>query len=190
MDFPIVHHLAKSQHGIKAPLVFSHMDFHRLNRLVRETTLPNGEIEKEFYFVDLDSSLYSYRGYDFAAFFDSLYQIEPYFRRDHFVSDNIILKFLKVYREECGKIQGQKYLDDPINSLEQMLREVKFFVLNYATGMMFFAAVMFVQSPDDEKSIEMITGTHKRMGLFKKLLKRFHAEGILPTIPDYKITMI
>ena len=96
MDFRIIHYFAKAQHEMKAPLVFSHMDFHRLNRLVRETTLPNGEIEKEFYFVDLDSSLYSYRGYDLAAFFDSLYQIEPYFRRDHFVSDDIILKFLKV----------------------------------------------------------------------------------------------
>ena len=46
-------------------MVFSHMDFHPLNRLVRQK--PGGK--KEIYFVDLDATMYAYRGFDLGAFF-------------------------------------------------------------------------------------------------------------------------
>ena len=47
------------------------------------------------------------------------------------VNDEMMLKLIEVYRQECAKIKGKEYLLDEQNSAQQILREAKFFNMYY-----------------------------------------------------------
>lgn len=47
------------------------------------------------------------------------------FSNEGFPSDEEMHLFLKEYQLECSKVQGKFYLEQKINSIEQLIKEVK-----------------------------------------------------------------
>ena len=63
--------------------------------------------------------------------------------------DETIIQLLEIYVEECIKIKGKGYADDPINSVEHILNEVK---IHLMYGLLFIDIVLL---NNDENKVPM-----------------------------------
>ena len=55
-----------------------------------------------------------------------------------FADDSTITKWLEVYVNEMVKIVGNSYTDNPINSMKQLVKEVKVFALAFKMFLILF----------------------------------------------------
>lgn len=76
--------------------------------------------------VDFDYSTYNFRGYDLGRYFSNYrHVLDNMFSNEGFPSDEEMYLFLNEYQTECSKVQGKFYLEQEINSIEQLVKEVK-----------------------------------------------------------------
>ncbi len=126
----------------KTPFVFCHNDFRSMNILIRTGI----ETESQrLMFCDLENARYGYRGIDFSCIFNEwdrdlsdflMYwksledKIEPDFEKfPNYPNDSTIKAFIVDYIEESVGIYGKEFLDNPLNSVDRILAEVKLFSL-------------------------------------------------------------
>jgi len=105
-----------------SPTVFGHNDFRGDNIMVTES--------KELVLCDFEYSCYGYRGWDFGLLFSEWGRTRNDLMKLHdFPKDSVIKPFIEEYISEMIKINGDKYLGNSLNSVEQILKEVKVFAL-------------------------------------------------------------
>lgn len=136
---------------VKSPLVFTHGDFNRGNRLVKQEDKVDGIANKQIYLVDFDYSTYNYRGYDIARYFSNYRHVDDMFGDEGFPTDQEMSLFLEEYRQECAQVQGDSYLQQQINSLQQLIKEAKVFVLNAYAVDFFFCLMMYTLDAKSDK---------------------------------------
>lgn len=165
---------------VGSPHVFSHSDFNRGNRLVKEVKDDSGvTIKKEIYLVDFDYSTYNYRGYDLGRYFSNYRHTDDMFGNEGFPTDEQMGLFLNEYRLECAKVQGDHYLKLEINSLEQLIKEAKVFLLNALTIDYFFCLMMYSLNPTGEKKEYFLKSAKNRYAAFKEIKERITKDGTL-----------
>ncbi|KAH9396450.1 hypothetical protein TYRP_019857 [Tyrophagus putrescentiae] len=165
---------------VGSPHVFSHSDFNRGNRLVKEVKDDSGvTIKKEIYLVDFDYSTYNYRGYDLGRYFSNYRHTDDMFGNEGFPTDEQMGLFLNEYRQECAKVQGDHYLKLEINSLEQLIKEAKVFLLNALTIDYFFCLMMYSLNPTGEKKEYFLKSAKNRYAAFKEIKERITKDGTL-----------
>ena len=108
-------------------IVFIHNDFRNTNILVKEK---NNEQDK-LTICDFEYGHYGYRGSDFGFLF-STWGIHKFVLEPEFVTDDIMRPFFQYYNEECIKINGEEYLKDERNTIENLIREAKIFYLSFS----------------------------------------------------------
>lgn len=128
--------------------MFGHMDLNRSNRLVNETVDENGNQVKKICLIDFDYSCYGPREQDFCGFFCSYKHKDYIFGDEPWPTDEEMKIFLEAYRLESERLQPG-YLDDPLNSLEQLIKETKLHSLQYYLGICVFALSMVVTFKDN-----------------------------------------
>jgi len=105
-----------------SPIVFTHNDFRSRNIMKTET---NGLV-----FCDFDYSSYGYRGIDFGTIFAEWGRSLSDFNDIQTFPEDFTLKpIINNYISESININGKNYFENPNNSYEQILYEVKVFVL-------------------------------------------------------------
>lgn len=77
--------------------------------------------------------------------------LDNMFSNEGFPTDEEMYLFLKEYQLECSKVQGKHYLEQN-NSIQQLTREVKVFLLDALTIDFFFCLVLYSLDPKGEKS--------------------------------------
>lgn len=133
------------------PLVFSHSDFNRGNRIVTKRTDKNGNIVSRIQLVDFDYSTTNYRGTDIGRFFSSYKHTDDNFGNEPFPTDEEMKLFLEEYRTECVSIMGDSYDKDPINSIEQMIKEAKIYALVGIFVDFWFCLLMYCRQYNTDK---------------------------------------
>ncbi|CAG2107329.1 unnamed protein product [Medioppia subpectinata] len=113
--------------------MFSHHDFRGSNIMVTE---PDDEI----LFCDLEYSAYGWRGFDFGTILVEWGRTFSEFGKSEkdiqkYPNDETIKGLLKIYVEESIRLLGPKFANNPVNSIDHILREAKLFSL---------AAIMFL----------------------------------------------
>ena len=133
----------------KSPIMFTHLDFRGTNCMVTD---PNDEI----ILCDFEYSCYGYRGFDFGSTMvewnrkvDELFKSEN--QLDKYPDDEQIKSLLKPYINESVKILGKRYLEDKINSMEQLVKEAKVFSLVADMFMILFC----LKCDNDEDGVPM-----------------------------------
>src|SRR5699024_8669503 len=111
-----------------------------------KVTNADGSTSKELFLVDFDYATYNYRGYDLGRYFSNYRHEEDMFGNEGFPADEEMNLFLDAYREECGRLQGDHYLQAEINSIEQLIKEAKVFALK-AFSEYVFCIMMYTLDP-------------------------------------------
>lgn len=146
----------------ESPLVFAHSDLNRSNRLINESLDENGNPVKRIYLIDFDYSCYGRRETDITAFFVSYKHKDHLFGDGPYPSDEEMKLFLDAYRLESEKLHPG-YLEDPINSMEAMIKETKLFSLKGYMFLAIFALSMVVNSKDNVEKMKyylVMVSTH------------------------------
>lgn len=133
-------------------LVFQHGDFNRGNRIV-----PNvrREGEPRLYLLDFDFSAYGVRGRDLGRYFSNYRHHDDMFGDEGFPEDDQELElFLRAYQLESAKLNGDGYLQDPINSLEHLIMESKAYTLQAYLTDAFFGLFMMINQSELEMVVE------------------------------------
>lgn len=103
--------------------------------------------------MDFDYSTYNFRGYDLGRYFSNYRHVkDDMFSNESLPSDKEMFLFLKEYQLECSKVQGKFYLNQKINSIDQLVLESKVFLLNALTIDFFFCLMMYCLNPTGEKN--------------------------------------
>ncbi|KAJ6221871.1 hypothetical protein RDWZM_000416 [Blomia tropicalis] len=165
---------------IKSPLVFSHCDFNRGNRLVQREPKTG---KSRVYLIDFDYSCFFYRGFDLGRYFSNYRHREDMFGDEGFPTDDEMKLFLEAYRNECGRLQGDQYLLNENNSLERLIIESKVFTL-MAYSDYFFCLMMYTNNPTGPKKDYFLESAYNRYNAIKKQRKLFTADGTLPMLLD------
>jgi virulence-associated protein VapD len=130
---------------INSPIVFCHNDFRGSNIMVTESNNNNESENEKIILCDFEYSSYCYRGIDLGSIFAEWGRSwNDFMKLHHFPNDSTIMTFIDEYISESVKILGKEYSTKESNSLEQLLKEVKVFVL---VSNMFF--VTFVIKSDE-----------------------------------------
>ncbi|CAG2180244.1 unnamed protein product [Oppiella nova] len=139
--------LKKTVVAINSPIVFCHNDFRGSNIMV---TKNNNNSNDEIVLCDFEYSCYGYRGFDLGTILVEWGRSMNDMTKLHdFLEDSAIESLLQHYIDESVRIFGQKYLENKNNSMDQLLREVKLFVL---IGNIFF--ILFgIQNDDNNEQI-------------------------------------
>ena len=125
---------------------FCHMDFMGSNILV---SCENGK--KQVSIIDYEYSTYSCRGYDLATFMGQ-WGIEPMqYEKISLPNDSVIERVVSIYRRQCERIEAG-YCQQPENSLEQIMDEVK---LGFCVYALFFTAFFTQNKPVDPEEKPM-----------------------------------
>ena len=112
----------------KAPMTFTHNDFVLNNIMIVDN---DDNRDSNIVLCDFEYSSYGYRGQDFGTFFSewgrswNQYDYDLY----EFPEDSTIKELIDSYVKESEKILGKSYSENEINSVEQILKEAKLFVL-------------------------------------------------------------
>ena len=108
---------------INCPIVFTHKDYRSSNLMI---TQPNDELVV----CDFDISGYGYRGQDFVTIFrEFCKKVEIKALEEFPLKDSIILPLIEIYVKESEIINGKSYSENQINSVENILKEIKIFCL-------------------------------------------------------------
>ena len=118
----------------ESPVLFTHNDFRSSNLLITE---PN----EELVVCDFDVTGYGYRGFDFVSL--SREWGRPQFDKTPVrgipFKDEEMKSLIEIYVEECVRIHGKSYLENEINSVDHILKELKIFLLFSALlGVVYF----------------------------------------------------
>ncbi|XP_054157303.1 choline/ethanolamine kinase-like [Oppia nitens] len=114
---------------IGSPMVFSHNDLLSSNIMVLEDN-DNHNSEEQILICDYEYGCYGYRGSDLGSIISEWGRLWSDFKVDHnLIDDSIINQLLGYYIDENIKIFGINYSENPINSMNQLVKEVKLFVL-------------------------------------------------------------
>ncbi|KAH9511185.1 hypothetical protein DERF_009657 [Dermatophagoides farinae] len=167
--------LKKLINKVDSPLLFSHNDLNRQNRLVKFDD--NGQ--KQIYFIDLDFSNYGWRGLDLGRYFSNYRHHDDMFGNEGFSDDQQMNLFLDEYRCELSKHHSSEWLKDERNSLEHLRDEAKIFTLKAYSVDAGFGVMMFVQNPTSDK---FLITTKNRYEGFLQLKKRFTDDGTIARI--------
>jgi len=114
-----------------SPTLFCHNDFRVNNIMVIESDNQNkNDINEKIVLCDFEYSSYSFRGVDFGTIF-ALWgkNWADFFKSHDFPDDSLIKPFISAYIEESIKLHGKEFSENKLNSMEQILREVKVFAL-------------------------------------------------------------
>lgn len=169
----------KITRSMGSPLVFSHLDFNRGNRLIRRKTDPTtGKATIEIRLVDLDYSNYNARGADLGRYFSNYQHRETMFGDEGFPEDAEMELFLEAYRQECARLLGTEYLDDEQNSMAALIKETKAFTLKAYYVDWFFAIFMLADQTEREKVEYFAKSFSQRFAAYERLLKKFADEGV------------
>ena len=114
--------LSRAAVDIDSPVTFTHIDFRGSNIMVTET---DGVV-----LCDFEYSCYGFRGFDFGT-------LIVHWGRERldwqtplkFPEYDVIKPLVEIYIEESVRLRGKEFSDDPRNSLEHIMREVKLFSL-------------------------------------------------------------
>ena len=121
---------------LNSPLVFSHNDLISSNIMVTDKSLPNGD---RIVICDFEHAGYEHRGIDLGFVLSEWGRLWASIDvPQSFVDDSTIIKLLEVYVNEMVKIFGNSYTDNPINSMKQLVKEVKVFALAFKMLMILF----------------------------------------------------
>lgn len=175
----IIEFSRKAMLDINSPTVFSHNDFNRGNRIVQVVKDDSGNTKKKIYFVDFDYSTYNFRGFDLARYFSNYRHADDMFGNEGLPTDEEMGIFLKEYQMECSRVQGDFYLKQEINSIEQLIKEVKVFLLDILTIDFFFCLVLYNLNPKGNEKEYFLESTKNRYEFFKDVRKRITSDGIL-----------
>nr|XP_046913632.1 LOW QUALITY PROTEIN: probable ethanolamine kinase A [Dermatophagoides farinae] len=167
--------LKKLINKVDSPLLFSHNDLNRQNRLVKFDD--NGQ--KQIYFIDLDFTNYGWRGLDLGRYFSNYRHHDDMFGNEGFPDDQQMNLFLDEYRCELSKHHSSEWLKDERNSLEHLRDEAKIFTLKAYSVDAGFGVMMFVQNPTSDK---FLITTKNRYEGFLQLKKRFTDDGTIARI--------
>ena len=107
---------------VGSPIVLAHNDLNRRNILVRE-------VDNQIFFIDFDSSRYTYRGTDFGQYFSNWCQKETDFEYRPFPSDQQMFPFIDAYIKRMTEIFGESFAKQEINSRQRLIMESKVFAL-------------------------------------------------------------
>jgi aminoglycoside phosphotransferase (APT) family kinase protein len=127
-----------------SPVVFTHNDFRSHNLLITE---PNDELVV----CDFDFSRYEHRGSDFVCLIREWGRKPMEYKSiEGLPLESQFKPLIEIYVEECERIYGKSYSQNPINSVDHILKEVKTFLLfSYL-----FSTVNFMK--EDEGSVEFM----------------------------------
>ena len=112
----------------KTPMTFSHNDFLSNNIMIVDN---DDKRDSNIVLCDFEYSSYGYRGQDFGSIISEWGRSWNQFDYDlyKFPEDSTIKELIGFYVKESDKILGKSYSENEINSLEQILKEVKLFAL-------------------------------------------------------------
>lgn len=132
--------------SLNSPLVFSHNDLLSPNILVLEG---NRKIGEQLILCDFEYAGYGHRGLDLGTVISEWGRLWTDFdTKQNFPDDSTIKHLLEIYVEECERISGKGYTEKAINSLDQLVKEVKLFALAYKL----FMVLLFLK-PDGEDDL-------------------------------------
>ena len=110
--------------GADSPVVFTHSDYRSSNLMVTEP-------DDELIVCDFDVTQYGYRGQDFVALVRewgrSNFERKPIEGLP--LPDSELKPLIEIYVKESHRIHGKSYSENPINSVEHILKEVKIFLM-------------------------------------------------------------
>ena len=108
----------------KSPVLFTHNDFRSSNLLITE---PN----EGLVVCDFDITGYGYRGFDFVSLSIEWgrKQFDKTPVRGIPFKDEEMKSLIEIYVEESVRIHGKSYLENEINSVDHILKELKIFLL-------------------------------------------------------------
>lgn len=138
-----------------SPIRFIHGDFHHNNRLIQSTVDENGNKSQEVFFVDFDLCNYTYRGFDLGRYFYTFkHAADPEESANQlFPQDEELKVFLTEYRNESARLSSSPdYFADPINSMEQLIRETKIFGLHSYLFDIWCTFHLYCKNPDNEST--------------------------------------
>ena len=114
--------LSKASVDIGSPVTFTHIDFRGSNIMVTEAN--------EIVICDFEYSCYGFRGFDFGTIIINWgRESSDWFKPLMYAHDDVIKPLVGIYIEESVRLRGKEFSDDPRNSLEHIMREVKVFSL-------------------------------------------------------------
>lgn len=147
---------------VNSPVVLAHADFNRGNRIVEEGADENGKPTKRVYMVDLDYVNFQPRGIDLGRYFSNYRHKEDMFGDEGFPTDEEMKLFLEEYRQESGRLSSQKnYLQDPVNSIENLILESKVFIQQSCFVDAWFGIFMYLQNLDNEQTKHFLVSKAK-----------------------------
>jgi len=129
----------------ESPIMFTHLDYRSSNLMIINN---NNNNEEEIIICDYDMARYDYRGRDFAAILSEWGRSQWAWIKsiDNFPpEDSAIIPLVEIYIKECEQIFGKKFTQNPINSLEHIINEIKVFLLNI---FLFYAIISCAKSLD------------------------------------------
>jgi thiamine kinase-like enzyme len=122
--------LKKCVEETNSPIVFCHNDFRGSNIMATESNNYNDSENDKIILCDFEYSSYGFRGLDFGTIFAEWGKSWSDFLKPHdFPDDSLIKPFILTYIEESVKIHDKEYSENKLNSVEQILKEVKVFTL-------------------------------------------------------------
>ena len=131
----------------ESPVVFTHNDFRSSNIMITE---PNDEVV----ICDFEYSAYGYRGWDLVNLmrewgrdqwdFKTMADLPP--------KDSVFGPKIQIYVDECERIYGKKWSQNPINSVEHILKEIKIFLL---CSCLFFSVFFLNMDENEPNSLPM-----------------------------------
>ena len=121
---------------LNSPLVFAHNDLISSNIMVTDKSLSNGD---NIVICDFENASYQHRGLDLGMVLSEWGRLWASIDiPQSFVDDSTITKLLENYVNEMVKIFGNSYTDDSINSMKQLVKEVKVFALAFKMYLIVF----------------------------------------------------
>ena len=104
--------------------------------------------DNQIVLCDFEYSSYGYRGQDFGTIITEWGRTMNDFKELHkFPEDSVIETLIEIYIKESEKIFGKKYSENPLNCVQQILKEVKVFTLSGSL----FIILWFLKDDEDLK---------------------------------------
>lgn len=140
---------------IDSPLVFSHNDFNRGNRLVQCDESEN----KRIYLVDFDYANYFARGQDIGRYFSNYRHKDDMFGDEGFPTDQQMDLFIEEYRKEFAQrtTNGLQWFNDQRNSREKFRSEAKIYAMKAYLDDCLFGLMMFHLQSEEKFLVSSLT---------------------------------
>ena len=114
---------------LNSPLVFSHNDLVSNNIMVLDHKLDNGD---QVIMCDFEHGGYEHRCLDLGMILTEWGRLWTSMDiPQSFADDSTLKRLLQIYTNEMVKIFGNSYTENPVNSMEQLVKEAKIFSMAF-----------------------------------------------------------